>query len=980
VLGRCLESVRGLADEIVVVDTGSADRTAQIAGDFGAKIGNFAWRGDFAAARNASLELATGDWVLWMDADEYLLPEDQHKVRALAQQPADCAFYFTLVNEGGEDRTCFRQVKMFPNHPQVRFERPVHEHVLAGLQRAGIPLRAAEVQVRHTGYATPAQVARKKRCYLGLMERWLESHPDDWDICFRIGHTWYTEGEYFRAGECFARIAAAGREAVRPASVFRLALVFRGRCLLAEGAYGEALSCLEQAHDLQPDEVLVNLSLGDACTKLGQYERGIGHLRLALEGFADPHFPVDLAVVRYSAHFFLGQCHQALGRSQEAAAAFAAARQDAPHKPEAAQALEHLTGLYQETEPPGRLSLCMIARDEEHRLGHCLESVRGLADELVVVDTGSTDRTVEVARRFGAKIGHFEWRDDFAAARNHSLELATGDWILWLDADDLLPQEYHGRIRQLLAGGRDKCYFFLLDDRGYENVSCLQMRLFPNLPGVRFEMPIHEQVTPSLGRLGLEMVPTDIRVVHTGYPTPEVVRAKKERYLRIMEGWLEQHPEDYIVRSHVALTYHTTGRLEEAMAAYRAILYESTCLQDRNLVVYTTALLFLGRTYLKQKDCARALEFIKKAEEVDPDYILTKLSLAETYLRLGDFCQARRYAAAVISGGPQQTFFPIDQRDVRYSALLLQAQAHQGLGELEQAEQAYIRASQVPVARRSEALGALSQLYKARGVPDKALQALQQAHQQAPENLQHLFNLGVLHLEERRLDEAQTAFEQVLRREPGHGPALLNLGFIAKSRGDFREAEQRYQRVAELQPDGIEALANLGHLYLAEGRFAEAVAAFEQARSKDRQLLDLNLGLLLGLVAQGQWDAVLAQEALAPFAELERRPGDLQDPATGARLFVRLGAILTRRNLAKCAEFAFAIAVHADAGCLEARQCLGQILFHQGAYWKAIDQYEVLLHARPDGEIFKALGDCYRKLGVEEAAQMCYDRSRQAVG
>ena len=210
-----------------------------------------------------------------------------------------------------------------------------------------------------------------------------------------------------------------------------------------------------------------------------------------------------------------------------------------------------------------RLSLCMIAGNEEARLGHCLESVQGLVDEIVVVDTGSTDRTVEIAERFGARIGHFPWCDDWSAARNVSLSLATGDWIMWLDPDDLLPREYHARIRDLIRQGRDKSYFFVLDDQGFENVSCLQMRLFPNLPGVAFELPVHEQVTPSLGRLNVKMVSTDIRVVHTGYPTPEVVRAKKDRYLRIMEKWIENHPEDYIVRSHVALTYHSTGRLDE---------------------------------------------------------------------------------------------------------------------------------------------------------------------------------------------------------------------------------------------------------------------------------------------------------------------------------------------------------------------------------------------------------------------------------
>lgn len=980
VLARCLESVRAAADEIVVVDTGSTDRTVEIARAFGARLGTFAWCDDFAAARNAALDLATGEWVLWLDADDYLAPADCEQVAALKRETPDQAFFFTLVNEG-LDRTSFRQLKMFPRHPQVRFERPVHEHVLAGLRRAGIPQRVAPVQVRHTGYATAEQVARKKGYYLRLMEAWLARQPQDWDTCFRIGHTHYTNHDTARARQYFGRILAAGPAAVEPASVYRLAALFHGRCLIVEGAWAEAAVQLEEAWALQPDEVLANLSLGDVRTKLGQFAAALPLLQAALAGQVDANFPLDAQVVRYSAHFFLGQCYQGLGRIAEAREAFAAAGSASPQQPEAAQAL---AALEQEEIRAGgeparpRLSLCMIVRNEAHRLGNCLESVRGLVDELVIVDTGSTDDTVELARRHGAVLGHFAWCDDFAAARNHSLSLATGDWILWLDADDLLPAEYHPQIRHLLTRGRDKSYFFLLDDRGYEHVSCLQMRLFPNLPGVAFEMPIHEQVTPSLARLGVEMVPTQVRVTHTGYPTPEVVKAKKDRYLRIMEGWLQKHPGDYIVRSHVALTYHTTGHLPEAEAAYRAIIEQSTCLADRNYVVYTTALLFLGRTYLKMKDYPRALEYIKKAEEVDPDYILTKLSLAEVHLRRGECAEAGRYAQAVLVSGPQHTFFPIDQQDVRYSAQLLRAQAHQGLGEWDQAEAAYLQAAQTPLARRSEALGALSQMHQSRGRKARALQVLEEARQVDPDNLQHLFNMGVLHLEESRFPEARQAFAAVLATDPSHAPSLLNLGFLAKSAGELAEAEGLYRQVADLQPAGVEALANLGHLYMDMGRHAEAAAEFAQVRARDPQLLDINLGLLAGLTAQGRWDHQLAVEILAAFGQ--GQAGELAEQPAAARAFVRLGATLVGRQLPKCAEYAFHIAVGLDARCLEARRCLGQLFFHQGAYWKAIAQYEVALQLQPqDGSTFGALGDCYRKLGVEEAARMCYEQSRKTT-
>ena len=84
------------------------------------------------------------------------------------------------------------------------------------------------------------------------------------------------------------------------------------------------------------------------------------------------------------------------------------------------------------------ISLCMIVKNEGHNLHRCLQSVQGFVNQIIVVDTGSEDNTVEIARSYGAEVHFFEWCDDFAAARNHSLSFATGDWILVLDADEKL--------------------------------------------------------------------------------------------------------------------------------------------------------------------------------------------------------------------------------------------------------------------------------------------------------------------------------------------------------------------------------------------------------------------------------------------------------------------------------------------------------------------------------------------------------------
>src|SRR5208282_6889122 len=149
-----------------------------------------------------------------------------------------------------------------------------------------------------------------------------------------------------------------------------------------------------------------------------------------------------------------------------------------------------------------RLSLCMIVRNEEPLLPGCLESVRGVVDEIVAVDTGSSDATPEIVRTHGGLLLRHTWRDDFSAARNVSLDGATGDWILCMDADERLRPEEHGRLRRLIERSASEDAF-LVPIRS-ETPTGVQLtrghRLFRNRKGIRFSGRIHEQISPSFAQ------------------------------------------------------------------------------------------------------------------------------------------------------------------------------------------------------------------------------------------------------------------------------------------------------------------------------------------------------------------------------------------------------------------------------------------------------------------------------------------------
>jgi tetratricopeptide (TPR) repeat protein len=200
-----------------------------------------------------------------------------------------------------------------------------------------------------------------------------------------------------------------------------------------------------------------------------------------------------------------------------------------------------------------RVSLTMIVRDEEKNLSHCLESVRGVFDEIVVLDTGSKDRTVEIARSFGARVFDFVWVDDFAAARNAALARATGDYAFWLDADDLIEPPERTKLEALLGqlgrGGETPAFVVRCscdagpNGEGGETVVD-HIRLFPVIEGVRWTYRVHEQILPALKRAGLPLQWTDITVRHTGYADRDLRSRKLDRDSRILREELAERPDD----------------------------------------------------------------------------------------------------------------------------------------------------------------------------------------------------------------------------------------------------------------------------------------------------------------------------------------------------------------------------------------------------------------------------------------------------
>ncbi len=223
-----------------------------------------------------------------------------------------------------------------------------------------------------------------------------------------------------------------------------------------------------------------------------------------------------------------------------------------------------------------RLSVFVITKNEEKFIGRCLESVRDLAAQIVVLDTGSTDWTKTIAERFGAEVHSFDWCDDFSAARNAALERVTGDWVLMLDADEELLPDQKDRLRALLADDSAIAFRLPMRDKGREaQGEHFVPRLFRNAPGLFYVGRIHEQVFSSVEvrrqEWGLENKFGDAVLLHHGY-TKEMVasRDKIARNLRLLRLAVEELPDEPNLLMNLGLELVRNGQLDAGLEQYAA--------------------------------------------------------------------------------------------------------------------------------------------------------------------------------------------------------------------------------------------------------------------------------------------------------------------------------------------------------------------------------------------------------------------------
>lgn len=391
-----------------------------------------------------------------------------------------------------------------------------------------------------------------------------------------------------------------------------------------------------------------------------------------------------------------------------------------------------------------KLSLCMIVKDEEKNLPVVLDSVKNIVDEIIVVDTGSKDNTKKVAEKYGAKIYDFKWMDDFSKARNESIKYATGEWILYLDADEKIDQKNAEKIRRIIRKKNIDAVNLIetipqKEGGLFKKVTTDYCRLFRNKPEYEFRGKVHEQILDSILADNGKVEKSDIEIIHWGFNVDEKKAAeRKERNLNLLLEEYKKNPEDPFVHMNLGLTY----KAKNDFARAKNHLHRSLELSGKDFKKELSAIIYvnLSQIYFSESKLEEAKKFSYKVlknfpDELLPHYILAGINFEEGKYEeaIGNLKNVEKFAAEekkrIYAGG-------VDISDV----YLDMGNSYYRLNDYANAESYYKKASDLN-----------------------------------KNNHEIFFNLGNAFLLQRKLEKAENSYLDCLKIKKDFQPAKENL-------------------------------------------------------------------------------------------------------------------------------------------------------------------------------------------------------------
>ncbi|MDA1193356.1 MAG: glycosyltransferase, partial [Candidatus Poribacteria bacterium] len=467
-------------------------------------------------------------------------------------------------------------------------------------------------------------------------------------------------------------------------------------------------------------------------------------------------------------------------------------------------------------------------KNEAKNLPDLLEPLHDKFDELCIVDTGSEDDTVEVAKSFGAKVYHFEWIKDFSAARNESIRHATGDWLFWLDGDDRMAGDQVAILRKLIRRHpkQDIGFYCHLHSMGHSwagQQTLLQMRLFPKVPGLEFRNAIHERVVESLYDLQMKMDVAPVEIIHTGYIDPEALPAKYKRNLDLMSRVLENDPSHTPTRYQLVMQLVSMREYEQAMEeieTLREYVYKELENIDSPGYRYRFELLRCV-TYRQCGHEEKAREALMDLVKEFPEYGIVHYLIAIAYLRQDNWEKTYEHLVKAEYYGIAVEGVPLPVRVVYFEIASMKAQYHQRKREWMLAAQQFLNSIKIQADFLPNYVD-LGDAYINANNLDRAIWAFQIGIQIHDERV-----ADVTGLDAGRLEKGTAAYGSFLELSPTARQELVERMYAGWARalamkGDDFDARVKVEEGLERFPNSIHLSLVYIELTLRSGRTEDA--------------------------------------------------------------------------------------------------------------------------------------------------------------
>lgn len=497
---KCLVSVKNAVNEIILVDTGSNDHTVDIAEKYNAKVICSKWQNDFSLARNISLNNASGSFILFLDCDEVL---DKKSIKILKDtiNHGNCDAYYVTLKNYSDDNSFFvsRSLRLFKNKKSIRFKGKIHEQ-LTGMSSIG----ETEITISHYGYIqNKSMISIKSKRNLDILNSYKDDEKNNF-YYYNLGVEYLRIYNMQKAEKCFLKSLKNVdlKSSYAPSLMEKfLTLLMISRKYDTAVKYAETFEKIySDFNDLYYLEALSDINKGN-------YSQGA----LLLKKFCS----MKDCSNKYPHQEFLSKN----------------------------ELYEYIKKIENNCiNKKGSISVCIAAKNNELTIENCIRSINEIADEVIVMDYGSSDRTKYICKEMGAKVYDEKWNDDFSSIRNLAISKASGNWVLFLNGNEYISSENLLKIVEETSNEKYDGYILNIQTGLLNQGRC---RLFKN-KGYKYKDNVTEDICSSIKASGGNVAFKDIKIEHIPSKNPEKLQAIKAKY-----------DEDILLSKFLEGTYYT---------------------------------------------------------------------------------------------------------------------------------------------------------------------------------------------------------------------------------------------------------------------------------------------------------------------------------------------------------------------------------------------------------------------------------------